>query len=228
MLCNCLQTLQTKAGAHTESCLHISCLELKAVFLALKELRAFLQGPDCVSSNGQHDCGVLHQQGGWYEIRLFVCPSLEGSVLVPPQGNNSEGKAHPWPLERDNRQTVQAPSSDPDRVVPVAADVQSLVLQMGLTTDRPVCYPVQPQTSQVCITGTGSNSLGSRRLEHSENLDVYAFPPVSLLNKVVSSVMDQGCRRMILIVPGDPTCLGFGTWSICWFRSPLCFRYRGI
>ena len=37
-----------------------------------------------------------------------------------------------------------------------------------------------------------------------ENLDVYAFPPVSLLTRVISKVMDQGCRRMILIAPGWP------------------------
>ena len=37
-----------------------------------------------------------------------------------------------------------------------------------------------------------------------ENLDAYAFPPISLLNQVISKVMDQGCRRMILIAPGWP------------------------
>ena len=37
-----------------------------------------------------------------------------------------------------------------------------------------------------------------------ENLDAYAFPPVSLLNQVISKVMDQGCSRMILIAPGWP------------------------
>ena len=36
------------------------------------------------------------------------------------------------------------------------------------------------------------------------NLDVYAFPPVSLLNQVTSKVMDQGCLRMVLIAPGWP------------------------
>ena len=35
-----------------------------------------------------------------------------------------------------------------------------------------------------------------------ENLDAYAFPPVSLLNQVISKVIDQGCCRMILIAPG--------------------------
>ena len=37
------------------------------------------------------------------------------------------------------------------------------------------------------------------------DLDVYAFPPISLLNQVVAKVMDQGCHRMILIAPGWPS-----------------------
>ena len=37
-----------------------------------------------------------------------------------------------------------------------------------------------------------------------QNLDAYAFPPVSLLNQVISKVVDQGCLRMILIAPGWP------------------------
>ena len=39
---------------------------------------------------------------------------------------------------------------------------------------------------------------------HWEALEVYAFPPVSLLGKVLPNVMDQGCHRMILIAPGCP------------------------
>ena len=37
-----------------------------------------------------------------------------------------------------------------------------------------------------------------------ENLDVYAFPPVSLVNQVVSKMVDQGFLRMILVAPGWP------------------------
>ena len=37
-----------------------------------------------------------------------------------------------------------------------------------------------------------------------EELDAYASPPVSLLDQVVSKVVDQGWRRMILIAPGWP------------------------
>ena len=45
-----------------------------------------------------------------------------------------------------------------------------------------------------------------------ENLDVSAFPPVSLLNQLVSKVMDQGCCRMILIAPGWPNLSWF--WDL--------------
>ena len=36
------------------------------------------------------------------------------------------------------------------------------------------------------------------------NLDTYAFPPMSLLGKVVSKLMDHGFHRVILIAPGWP------------------------
>ena len=52
-----------------------------------------------------------------------------------------------------------------------------------------------------------------------ESLDVYAFPPVSLLNQAVSKVMDQGCRRMILIAPGWPNMPGQSAQIP--FRLPL-------
>ena len=47
---------------------------------------------------------------------------------------------------------------------------------------------------------------------HWETLDVYAFPPFSLLGKVLSKVRDQGCCRMILIAPGSPNMSWF--WDL--------------
>ena len=37
-----------------------------------------------------------------------------------------------------------------------------------------------------------------------EQLNAYAFPPVSLLPQVISKLRDQGCHRMTLIAPGWP------------------------
>ena len=54
------------------------------------------------------------------------------------------------------------------------------------------------------------------------NLYVYAFPPVSLLNQVVSKVMDQGCHRMILIAPGWPNMPWF--WDLVSLSVQIPFR----
>ena len=89
---------------------------------------------------------------------------------------------------------------------------------MGPATGRPICKAVQQQTSQVCVTSTGSDSLGLSW----ENLDDYAFPPVSLLNQVVSKMMDQGCHRMILIAPGWPNMPWF--WDLVSLSVQIPFK----
>ena len=64
------------------------------------------------------------------------CALLWRLVLVSPQRNSSEGSTHPRSLECNSRQAVQTQSSDRDRVVPVSAGVQSLVLKMGPATSQ--------------------------------------------------------------------------------------------
>ena len=72
-----------------------------------------------------------------------------------------------------------------NQVVSVLAGVQALVLKMGPATCRPVCNPDQSQTPQVCITGTRSKSLGSRRPE--------------------STMGESGCLRLPSSVPTRPS-----------------------
>ena len=125
-----------------------------------QEFRAAVQGTDCPHSNGQHNCSLLHQQGGRYEIRLSLCPALETPILVSSQEDNSAGKTHPRSLECHSGQTIQTQSSDSDRVVPVSTGIQSLVFKMGPTSNRSLCDSVQSQAFQVCFSGSGFSSLG--------------------------------------------------------------------
>ena len=120
-----------------------------------------MQGTDCPHRNRQHNCSLLHQQGGRYEIRFSLCPTLEAPVLVSSQEDSSAGQTHPRSLECHSGEAIPAQSSDPDRVVPVSTGIQSLVLQLGPTADRSVCDPIQSQASQVCLSGTGLDGLGS-------------------------------------------------------------------
>ena len=125
-----------------------------------QEFREAVQGTDCPHSNRQHDCNVLHQQRGRYEIRVSLCPTLAASSLVSSQEDNSAGQTHSGSLECHSRQAVPAQPGDPDRVVLVSTGVQSLVLQLGPAADRSFCHPIQPQASQVCLSSSGFDSLG--------------------------------------------------------------------
>ena len=77
------------------------------------------------------------------------------------QEDNSAGQTHPGSLECQSGQAIPTQSGDPDRVVPVSTGIQLLVLQLGPTADRSVCNPIQSQVSQVCLSGSGFDSLGS-------------------------------------------------------------------
>ena len=163
-----------------ESCLNINYLELKAVLLALKSFQHLCR--DHIVLVATDNTSLLHKQRGRYEVSL--CPPMEASILVPSQRNSPEGKTHSRSLECDSGQAFQTQSSDSNRVVPISAGVQSFVLRPGPTTSRLVCNPVQSQTSSVCITGTGSGSLGSRRPQ--------------------SSMGEFGCVHLSSSLPGSP------------------------
>ena len=212
----------------------------KASVSGPQEFRASLQGPDCSGCNGQHNCGFLHQQGGRYEIRLSLCPPMEISVLVPSQGNSPTGKTHPRSLECDSGQTIQAQSGDPDRVVSISAGVQSLVFELGpTTTGRPVCNAVQSQTSQVCVTGSRSDSLGGRRPESAmgESGCLRVSPSLSARpsdlqdDVLVLSQNDSNCSRVaqhaVVLGPGQsissdplPASTSRGSGDTAFQRSP--------
>ena len=198
-----------------ESRLLINFLELKAALLALKSFELLYKDQIVlVATDNTTVVSYINKQGGMKSGSL--CPPLEASILVPSQRNNSAGKAYSGSLECDSGQDFQTQSSDSNKVVPFSTGVQSVVLQMAPTTDRLVCNPVQSQAHSVCVTGTGSYSLGSGRLD----LDVYAFPPVSLITQIVSKMGDHRRHRMILIAPGWPNMPWF--WDLVtaqWSRS---------
>ena len=59
-----------------------------------------------------------------------------------------------------------------------------------------------------------------------EALDMYAFPPVSLLGKVISKLADHLYKRVILIAPGWPNMPWF--WDLVELSSqiPLCLPHH--
>ena len=144
-----------------ESKLHINHLELKAVFLALKEFQTLVFNKTVlVATDNTTVVAYINKEGG-DEIGLSVCPTVENSVLVHQAASNPQGTSHPRPAERDSRQAIQAWPDHSNRVVTSSRSVPSGMFKVASATSGPVCHQVQQQTTTVCITGTRPPGLGS-------------------------------------------------------------------
>ena len=131
----------------------------------LKTVRAIVLEPDHLSVHGQHDSGFLHQQGRWYEIRLSLCPPLETSSLVQPEGDCVTSPTHSGSPECHCRQTVPTQTGDSDRMVSPLGDFRPSLPEVAHTCSRLICNQVQSQTSQICISSSGQVSLAGRCVE---------------------------------------------------------------
>ena len=146
-----------------ESKLHINHLELKAVFLAIKEFRTLVCNKTVLiaTDNTTVVAYINKEGGGGGEIGLPVCPTVENTVLVYQAASNPQGTSHPRPAERDSRQAIQAWPDHSNRVVTSSRSFSSHMLPLAPTPSGPVCHQVQQQTTSVCITGTRPPGLGS-------------------------------------------------------------------
>ena len=144
----------------SENALHIN-FGTQSSPSGLKTVRAVVLQPDSSCLYGQHHCGLLHQQGRGYEIRLTLCPPLEADALVQSKADCPEGQAYPGSPECHSRQTVQTQSGDPNRMVPPPGGFCSDMPALAPSVSGPVCHPVQSQTSPVCIPGSRPVSVGS-------------------------------------------------------------------
>ena len=144
-----------------ESKLHINHLELKAVFLALKEFQTLVFNKTVlVATDNTTVVAYINKERG-DEIGLSVCPTVENSVLVHQAASNPQGTSHPRLAERDSRQAIQTWPDHSNRVVTSSRSVPSFMFKVASATSGPVCHQVQQQTTTVCITGTRPPGLGS-------------------------------------------------------------------
>ena len=143
--------------SESKSRLHINFLELKAV-LALKSFKRQCTGQIVlIATDNTTVVSYINKEGG---MRSGSLCALLWRLLSWCHRRNSAGQTHSGSLECHSRQAIPAQSGDTDRVVPVSTGVQSLVLQLGPTADRSFCHPIQSQASQVCLSGSGLDSLG--------------------------------------------------------------------
>ena len=88
-----------------ESKLIINYLELKAVFLALKEFQDLCKSNIVLIATENTTVVAYINQGD--EIRPSVCPSVENPDLVYQQTGYSQSPTHPRSAEHGSRQAIQ-------------------------------------------------------------------------------------------------------------------------
>ena len=140
-----------------ESKLHINHLELKAVFLALKEFQDLCSNNIVlVATENTTVVAYINKEGGMKVGSL--CALL---WRVHQETGNSQGTSHPRPAECDSRQAIQTGPDHSNRVVPSPRSVSSYMLPVAPAPSGLVCHQVQQQTSTVCVTGSRPPSLDS-------------------------------------------------------------------
>ena len=131
-----------------ESKLHINYLELKAVFLALREFQHLCVGKMVlIATDNTTVVAYINKEGG---MRSGPLCTLLWRILTWCSGKQvtrPEGATHPGSLKRGGRQIVQTRTDHSNRMVPSTTSFSKVVPQVALTSDRPLCHKIQQQAS---------------------------------------------------------------------------------
>ena len=134
----------------------------KSSFPSIERVPRSLCRKNSSGRNRQYYSSSLHKQGRRNKVGPTVCPTVENLDLVFPATSNSQSSTHSRPFKRDSRQTVQAGSDHPDRVVPPSGSFSTDMQPMAPASNRPFCHEVQPQITSVCLSSTGHPGCSSR------------------------------------------------------------------
>ena len=178
-----------------ESKLHINYLELKAVFLALKEFQNLCTGKIVlVATDNTTVMSYINKEGGMRSGTL--CAAECGS-----------------------RQAIQTGPDHSNRMVTPSRGFPSYMQQVAPTSDL-FATRFNNKLPQFVSPVPDSLAVAVDALSLPwENLDAYAFPPAAILGKVVERLQDSPCKRIILIAPGWPNMPWF--WDLVTMSSQI-------
>ena len=206
-----------------ESKLHINHLELKAVFLALKEFRTLCYNKTVlIATDNTTVVAYINKEGGMKSGSLCAllwrilswCTRQQITLRarhIPGRLNVIADKLSrlgqtiqtEWSLHPEVFQAVCSRWHQP-QVDLFATRFNNKLPQFVSPVPDPQAWAVD------------ALSLSW------EDLDPYAFPPAAILGKVVEKLQDYPCNRIILIAPGWPNMPWF--WDLVAMSSqiPLC------
>ena len=162
--------------------------------------------PDC---HRQHySCGI-HQQGGRYEVRFTLCPSLAAPMLVQSQTNSTEGQTHSGPSECNCRQVVSPGTGHSDGVVPPSGDLRHPLSNLALSPSGHVCNKVQLQASPICVPNSRPKGLVSGRSDNILGRPGHVPFPSSVSN-------GEGGQQAVrsLVSQSNPDCSGMAQHAL--------------
>ena len=133
----------------------------KSSLSGAKRIPRSLYNQNCPSGHGQYNSSGLHKQGGRYDVRPTLCPSMENLDLVYQSPGNAKGTTYPRPHKCDSGQVIQAGSNHTDRMVSPSGSLSEVVQKMAPTSDRFICHEVQPQATSISVSSTGLPSCSS-------------------------------------------------------------------
>ena len=199
-----------------ESMLHINYLELKAVFLALKEFQDLCTDQIVlVATDNTTVVSYISKEGG-------MCPTVENLDLVYQETSNSQSPTHTRPAEHGSRQAIQVRPDHPNRVVSPSRGIRDGMQQVALASDRPICHQFQQQTASICVSDARSLGHSSGCTQSAMGRSGCTFPPVAILGKVVEKLQDTPCKKLILIALEWPNMPWFWDLVSMSSRIPLC------
>ena len=188
-----LRRLHSKSGSWSvpESCLHITFLELKVVLLSLKRFQDIVQGQIVqVTTDNTNVVAYINKEGG---MRSGSPCALLWRPLCWCNLRHIVRKARHIP---DCLNVTKSDNSD--EMVSSLGGVRPPVSNLAPSTGRRVCNKVQSQTDQVCVLSP--KRLGVDALTvFWEDLDMYAFPTVSLLGKLISKLSDHQAQHAVVL-----------------------------
>ena len=206
-----------------ESKLHINHLELKAVFLALKEFRTLVFNKTVlIATDNTTVVAYINKEGGMKSGSLCAllwrilswCTRQQVTLRarhIPGRLNVIADKLSrlgqtiqtEWSLHPEVFQAVCSRWHQPQ--------VDLFATRFNNKLPQFVSPVPDPQAWAVDALGLSW-----------EDLDPYTFPPAAILGKVVEKLQDYSCNRIILIAPGWPNMPWF--WDLVAMSSqiPLC------
>ena len=212
---------------HTDCRLHISCLELKAVFHALQHWAQMLQGHQVmIATDNSTVVSYINKQGGTHSPTLL---RLTVELLLWLEAQNIIVRARHIPgclnviadhLSRPNQPIPTEWSLHPEIVERIFRVWGTPEIDMFATLSNshlPRFMSPIPEPRALAVDALSQDWQGR---------SMYMFPPFPLLNKVMQKLRSTQAAEVILVAPWRPSQPWFPHLLRLCVEHPLVLPYR--